>query len=136
MGFEHLQVLWIHGGLSLAAGIVIILFPKVFFFLIGSFLVLNGAVAYVHGGDLLFSIAIALAGVLVFLSPQLVAWFIAFYFLVFAILLFFWDFWFLSIPVFVLAMLVAMAPKIAPMLTGFLLIAAGGLSMLATFWSQ
>jgi hypothetical protein len=30
--------------------------------------------------------------------------------------------------------LVALAPTIAPMLTGFLLILVGGLSLVATFW--
>lgn len=132
---ENLQIFWVHGGLALAAGIVILLFPKVFFFLIGSFLVINGAVAFLQGGDLLVSIAVALAGLLIFISPQLVAWFIAFYLLVSAGVLFFWGAWPLSIPLLILALVVALAPKIAPFLTGVLLIVVGGLSLLATFLS-
>jgi hypothetical protein len=130
---EALANLWVHGGLAVAAGLVILLFPKVFFFLIGSFLVINGGLTYYHGGDLFFSIALALAGVLVFLSPQLVAWFIAFYLVVFGGLLFIWGFWFLAIPVGLFALFVALVPKIAPFLTGLLLIGAGGVSLLTRF---
>lgn len=125
---------WIHGGLALAAGIVILLFPKVFFFLIGSYLVLNAGVAWSQGADPLFSLALGFAGVLVFISPGLVAWFIAFYLLIFAGLLVVWSFWFLAVPVLGVAVFVLLAPKIAPFLTGGFLILVGGLSLAATFF--
>lgn len=130
---EHLQIFWIHGGLALVAGIIILFFPKVFFFLIGGFLVVNGIVAFSQGGDLLFAIALVLAGVLIFLSPQMVAWFVAFYLLVFAGVLFFTGAWFLAIPILIFALFVALIPKIAPFLIGFFLIVVGGLSLMANF---
>lgn len=128
-----IESLWVFGGLALMAGLVILLFPKVFFFLIGTYLVVNAVTAYIHGADLLLAIALAMAGVLIFLSPGLVAWFIAFYLGVFSVFLFFWDFWFLAVPGLVIALLVLLAPKIVPLLIGGFLTVVGGLSLLVSF---
>lgn len=123
----------IFGGLALAAGVTMLLFPKVFFYLIGTYMVVNAITAFYQGADLLFAIALALAGILVFVSPGLVAWFIAFYLSVFAVLLFFWGFWFLAIPALVIAFLIVLAPKIVPLLTGGLLALTGGLTLLVAW---
>lgn len=129
---EATEMYGIFGGLALAAGIIILLFPKVFFYLIGGYLVLNAVTAFFHGADPLLTLALILAGVLIFLSPGLVAWFVAFYLLVFAALLFFWGFWFLAVPALVIALIIVLLPKIVPLLIGGLLTLAGGLTLLVT----
>lgn len=132
---EAMQALWVHGGLSLAAGMVILLFPKVFFFLIGGYLVVNGGVAFFHGADPLLALAVLIGGVLIFLSPRLVAWFVAFYLFLFAVYLLVSDAsWLLAIPFLVMAGLALLAPKILPALVGIFLILAGGLSVAVTFF--
>lgn len=129
----NMEMYGVFGGLALAAGLVILLFPKIFFYLIGAYLVVNAVTAFFHGADPLLTVGLILAGVLIFLSPGLVAWFIGFYLLVFAALLFFWGFWFLAVPALVVALVVVLAPKIVPFLIGGFLTVTGGLTLLAAF---
>lgn len=128
-----MELYWVFGGLALVAGIIILLFPKVFFYLIGCYLMVNAVTAFFHGADPLVALALILGGILIFMSPGLVAWFIAFYLLIFALLLFGWGFWFLAVPVLVIVLLVALAPKIVPLLIGGLLTLGGGLTLLVAF---
>ncbi len=120
----------VFGGVALAAGVVILLFPKVFFFLLGAYMVINAATAFLQGANPLASIGLALLGILVFLAPRLLAWLFAFYLLLFCLLLFFWGFWILAIPGAVLALLVLLVPKIVPLFVGGVLAVIGGLTLL------
>lgn len=130
---ETFEPYGVFGGVALAAGIIVLLFPKVFFYLIGGYLVVNAVTAFLQGAEPLLALALILAGVLIFLSPGLVAWFIAFYLLVFAVLLFLWGFWFLALPALVVALLILLAPKIVPLLVGGLLTLTGGLTLLVAW---
>jgi hypothetical protein len=134
MGPGVIEALWLHGGLAVAAGVVILLFPKIFFLLIGGFLVVNGGLALWHGGDILVGLAVVLGGILIFLSPSLVAWFLSVYLLVAAVVVAFSGAaWFLALPILIMAGLVLLAPKLLPRLIGIFLLLGGGLSLAMTF---
>lgn len=134
MGEVNLEAIWVHGGLALLAGIVILIFPKIFFYLIGGFFLVNGLVAFLYGGREVMAIALAVGGLLVLIFPKLVGWFIAFYLLLFGgFLLLTGVLWFLAVPVIVLALIVLLAPNIISYLIGAFLALSGAVTLLVHF---
>lgn len=124
-----------HGGLALAAGIVILLFPRIFFYLIGGFLLLSGAVAFFYGDGAVLGAVLAVAGIVILIFPKLVARLVAVYLLIFGLFLFFTGvFWFAAIPVVLVGIIVLVVPNIIAYLVGGMLAIGGGLTLFLTFW--
>jgi hypothetical protein len=132
---ETVEGIWIHGGLALAAGIIILIFPKILYWLVGAFLLLNGAVAFFYGQAPLAGAALGLAGLLILIFPKLVGRLIAIYLLLFAlILLVSGVFWLAALPVAVVGVIILIFPNSIAYLVGGLLALGGALGLLARFF--
>lgn len=128
------ESLWVHGGLSLVAGIIILMFPKLFFYLIGGFLLVNGGVAFFHGGSAIVGGALAVAGILILLLPKLVSLLVGFYLIIIGLLLSLTGAGIiLGAPLIIIGIVVMMVPNIVAYLIGAVLAIGGGITLFTTF---
>src|SRR5690625_346042 len=113
-----MENLEIFGGLAIFSGVVIMLFPKIFFYLIGLYMVGNAALAFFQEADPWLVALLGVGGILIFIAPKMVAWMISVLLIVVSLLAFFNGLWILAVPGLVLAVLVLLAPKIVPLAVG------------------
>jgi hypothetical protein len=131
---ETIEAIWIHGGLSLLAGIIILIFPKILFLLVGAFLLINGAVAFFYGNNPIMGAALGLGGILILIFPKLVGRLIGIYLLLFAGFLVVTGVWLAAVPVAVVGVIVLVFPTSIAYLVGALLAIGGGVTLAARFF--